>query len=107
MLDRSSVKLFKMNDCDWVAAESEEQAHEWYLKETGISEEESPFEEIKEESIEKCFLCPFSELTPEEKNMNFVSTERHGEKWVWLPFSYTLTTIPSMETPFMAGSTEY
>ncbi|WP_407306437.1 hypothetical protein [Desulfosporosinus sp. SB140] len=106
MIDKTKIKLFKMNDYDWVAAESKEQAQEGYLKEHGITEEENLFEDIKEEPLSKSFLCPVSELTPEEKTMNFVITERHGQKWVWLPFSYTLTTIGDLETPSMAETTE-
>ena len=34
------MKVFKMNDCDWVCAESKEGACEWYLKEIGCDLDE-------------------------------------------------------------------
>ncbi|WP_346234522.1 hypothetical protein MKY04_12715 [Lysinibacillus telephonicus] len=41
------AKIFKLNDYDWVAAETMDEAIEWYKNETGLSEEDaidSPYE---------------------------------------------------------------
>jgi hypothetical protein len=35
-----NVRIFQMNDCDWVAAHSPEEAHALYLDETGVDEDE-------------------------------------------------------------------
>lgn len=34
------MKVFKMNDCDWVASKSMEEAIAWYKKETGVEDDE-------------------------------------------------------------------
>lgn len=35
------TKIFNLNDCDWVAANSLEEAIGWYLKETGLPADEA------------------------------------------------------------------
>ena len=108
MLDKSKVKLFKMNDYDWVVAETKEQAREWYLEETGISEEDSSFDEIIEEPLSTTFCYPLSELTDEEKNnCQFDLVVVGNENWARVPFLHTLSQMKEVPGPFMAGSTEY
>ena len=40
-LNIDNVKVFRLNECDAVAAETVEQAKEWYLEKTGLSEEDA------------------------------------------------------------------
>ena len=58
-MDSHKVRLFRMNDFDWVAAETAEQANEWYIKEFGLSEEDQPIEDVMEEPIDKIILTPY------------------------------------------------
>jgi hypothetical protein len=43
------IKVFKMNDVDWVAGEELEAAKEWYLKETDQDADEAFFDGEPEE----------------------------------------------------------
>lgn len=45
------LKVFKMDDCTWVIAESKEQAIEWYSEEFGISAEEMDVYEVSYKGI--------------------------------------------------------
>ncbi|SHI75706.1 hypothetical protein SAMN02745975_00545 [Geosporobacter subterraneus DSM 17957] len=47
------MKVYRMDDYDWVAANSAEEAKEFYIKETGVSEEELEVEEcnLKKEGM--------------------------------------------------------
>jgi len=40
MNEVNGLKVFRVDDCDWVCAKSKEEAIEWYLEETGVSEED-------------------------------------------------------------------
>ena len=98
-----------MNDYDWVAAESAEQANEWYIKECGLSKEEQPIEEVREESIDKIFLIPIEEAIEEDKIMNFEIKKVGETEFYKVPFSYSLNILKDVdfEEPFIAGSTEW
>jgi hypothetical protein len=51
----ATVKVFAMNDCEWWAAETLEQAKADYLKETGTEEADEPFDdphELDEEAMD-------------------------------------------------------
>ena len=102
-MEREKVKLFKVNDYDWVAAESAEQANEWYKKEYGLSDEDQPLEEVTEEPNTKTFLTPLEDLTESEKLMGFEIIKGHAR----IPFTHILATLEAIDEPFMVGSTEY
>lgn len=49
------TKVFRLNDCDWWMAESLEAAKADYTKETGLTEEDEPFDdphELDEETMD-------------------------------------------------------
>ena len=46
------MRVFRMNECDWVCAESEEQAKSFYLKTVGFDEEEIEEDFIGEVSLQ-------------------------------------------------------
>ena len=46
------MRVFKLNEYDWVAAETMEEAIEWYLKETGLSREDAIDEPEEEEYLD-------------------------------------------------------
>ena len=102
-MDRTKVKLFKMNDYDWVAAESAEQANEWYKKEYGLSDEDQPLEEVTEETNTKTFLTSIEDLTESDKLMGFEIIKGHAR----IPFTHILATLEEINEPFMVGSTEW
>lgn len=52
------MKVFKMDDCDWVAANTIEEATEFYLKETGVEREEINPQEI---SLNACMWVEYWE----------------------------------------------
>jgi hypothetical protein len=55
------MKVFKMNDYDWVASPwTAEETKEWYLKECGIAPEDNP-EEPEEVSLEETMWDIYSE----------------------------------------------
>ena len=97
-----------MNDYDWVAAESAEQANEQYKKEYNYSKEEQPIEKVKEESIDKIFLVPIEDAIGENKIMNFEIKKVGKTEFYKMPFSYSLSILKDIdfEEPFIAGSTE-
>lgn len=41
MIETANIKAFKLNDCDWIAAQTLEEAIGWYLKETGLDRGEA------------------------------------------------------------------
>lgn len=46
------LHVWRLNECDWVCAEYYEDAVEWYMKETGLSEEEAIDEQLSEHMID-------------------------------------------------------
>jgi len=44
------MRVFKVNDCDWVCAENKQQAKDWYKKE--FLNEDDEFDEIEEANID-------------------------------------------------------
>lgn len=49
-----NVKVFRMNDYEWWATKlDKEETNEFYLKETGLDEEDNPLEEIEECNLDK------------------------------------------------------
>ncbi|SEQ22967.1 hypothetical protein SAMN05216232_1968 [Virgibacillus subterraneus] len=63
------MKVFKMNDFDWVCAESEEQAKQWYHQETGVDMKDidEDFEQWGEVSLADKMYIPIDDLPEEEK----------------------------------------
>lgn len=92
------IKVFRMNDCDWVAAETAEQAMEWYLKETGVSKGEATDGE------------PAVELTAAEMlTLKFVDREE-ADPPVERTFEEELAervALPGAAFPQLFASTEY
>lgn len=62
------MKVYKMNDCDWVAAENEQQAKEFYAKETGFTVDEVNTDFVGEVSLQEKMGVTYDELSNEEMN---------------------------------------
>ncbi|WP_246218448.1 hypothetical protein [Litoribacterium kuwaitense] len=61
------MKVFKMNDIDWVAAETEQEAKEFYAKVTGDSPDD--INEFLRENCQRkkrCFATTNSSLTKKQ-----------------------------------------
>lgn len=103
------TKIFKLNECDWVAANTLEEAIEWYLKETGLPEEdalEEPYE-IKNPSKIMVTLDKFVDDGTENK---YAALEekylKEGELTYKVPAN-ELLNIEWESKPFIFCSTEY
>jgi hypothetical protein len=107
------MRVFKMNDCDWVCAENEEMATEFY---ESVSGEEINISEIEECNIDSDCMW-FNFWSPEElreflKNNKerafMMKYDRHGEGdfVVFLKFRDVIKIIES-EYPFIICSTEF
>ena len=88
----NGLKVFRIDDYDWVCAKSKEEAIEWYLEETGVSEED--INDI--DDIVECDL---------DKNNMFID-EEHTKK---ITFRESLESgeFLSNTTPCIFCTTEY
>ncbi|MBS6501862.1 MAG: hypothetical protein KH415_09555 [Clostridium sp.] len=49
---KSNIKVFIMNEYDWVASKLDrKETNEWYKEEYGLDEEENPIEDVRECSL--------------------------------------------------------
>lgn len=81
----AEVQVFQMNECDAVAAKSEEQAKEFYLKVTGLPEDEAFSEEVT--------VIPMDKKVWNDETMESKITLDSivGEMWKGEPFIATTT----------------
>lgn len=94
-----------MNDYDYVAAESAEQANEWYEKEFG---EPNDFEEVEEISLDTTFLTMVTDAEEDELNQGFERKLIGEKEAIRIPFRYTLSQMKEpIEKPWVAASTEW
>ncbi|MTI82318.1 MAG: hypothetical protein FH756_00145 [Firmicutes bacterium] len=100
------IKLFRMNDYDWVAAESAELANEWYKRECGLDDSEQTLDMITEEPLTRTFLIPHDEISEEELKMGFEIITYGNGKFARVPFSHMMER-EKMKPPCLAGSTEW
>lgn len=105
MLEKCKIKLFKMNDYEWVAAESKEQDNEWYEKVYG---ERNDIEDVIEEPPDKAFGDFVDEADQDELNQGFERKSYCNREIVKIPFSYMLSKMTDeIEEPWIVGSTEW
>jgi hypothetical protein len=101
------MKVFKMNDCDWVAAETEEQAKEFYAKETGYDLEMEVKPDFEGEvSLEDTMYIGVDELPEEEQSMAQEMTKFGKELYVSRPFRWVIEKDKITE-PCIISSTEF
>ena len=107
-MNNNNIKLFQMNDYDWVCAESIEQANDWYKKEFDLSEEEQPIEDVVEVPLELEFLWHHTDaeyyLNVSQLEVEYIGKEK--EKYYKVPFSMMID-LDDCEMPYVAGSTEW
>lgn len=80
--------IYKINDYDWVLADSEEQVREYYKNLTNMDDDE--IEEIKEVSINTTMLYPIDKLPEEEKWMTHSMKLFAGELCVYKTFDWVI-----------------
>lgn len=98
------MKVFKMNDYDWVCAESEEQAKQFYFDETGVEYIEEDFK--GEVSLTDTMYISLDDLPEEELSIPQVMQQRYGETWVQKTFEWVIKH-ENITYPCIISSTEY
>jgi hypothetical protein len=101
------MKVFKMNDCDWVAAETEEQAQEFYAKETGFDLEMEIKPDFEGEvSLDNTMFVGLDELSEEEREKTQEIKQFGCESFVSKSFRWVIEKDKITE-PCIISSTEY
>ena len=101
------MKVFKMNDCDWVAHHSEKQAKEFYKEFTG-----TPMEDIEEffegeVSLTDTMYWDAESVDKKDSNHNFSIQENSPYGVCYkIPFSWAIKNYPELY-PGIIASTEY
>lgn len=108
------MKVFRLNECDWIAANSQEEAIEWYMNETGLdykdAVDESFLEEsdvVKEGMWSEIVFCEEEGISIEEiEREGYKQKTINGETMVYVPFKKVLE-IDKRTEPYFFCSTEY
>lgn len=96
------MKVFQVNDCDWVAAKSFEEAKEWYMKEYGFAEDEIRGNE--ECSLEEAMWVLLEDV-PEEERYNIKEIKNDMAK---VTFKWVMENIfKNYYEPYLIATTEY
>lgn len=102
----STMKVFKMNDCDWVCAETEEQAKEYYKKECGFDDEDINEGFVGEVSLQDKMHILADDLPLEEQQMCQTMINIGGELHVLKTFEWVIKN-DNITSPCIIASTEY
>ncbi|PIE97218.1 hypothetical protein CO726_02630 [Bacillus fungorum] len=100
------MKVFKMNDCDWVCAETEEQAKEFYKNECGFEDDEVNEYFEGEVSLNTMMHVDADDL-PEEELTKCQQMTKYGDTLLILkPFKWVIEH-ENITSPCVIASTEY
>ncbi|QCS52366.1 hypothetical protein [Priestia flexa] len=100
------MKVFKMNDYDWVCAKSEKQAKEFYKSEVGFNDEEINEEFVGEVSLQDEMLVEVDELPHEEKMQVQRMKKYAGTLFAYKTFEWVINH-ENISKPCIISSTEY
>ncbi|PFW87229.1 hypothetical protein COL32_27680 [Bacillus pseudomycoides] len=100
------MKVFKMNDFDWVCAETEEQAKEYYKNECGFDDEDINEGFVGEVSLQEATYVDIDELPESEKN-NFQCGRPLGDSIVVRKTFEWVIKNDNITSPCIIASTEY
>jgi hypothetical protein len=90
------MRVFKVNDCDWVAAPSREAAIAWYVREH-VDEQFSSYEEAIDEPVMECSLDSEMYVDLGDKSLGKTAYRAAIERY-----------LDAHNTePFVVASTEY
>ncbi|MGG3964996.1 hypothetical protein [Heyndrickxia faecalis] len=98
------MKVFKMNECDLVAAETEGQAKEFYKKEFGFDDIAIDFE--GEVPLTDTILINVDDLLEEEQLLTQEFTRSGNELFVNRSFKWVIEK-EKITSPCIIASTEY
>ncbi|MEB2585251.1 MULTISPECIES: hypothetical protein [Bacillus cereus group] len=100
------MKVFKMNDYDWVAAKNEEEAKNFY--EEFIDREEIEEDFVGEVNLQDKMHISIDELPDEEQRVAAIEPVIHrgGETCVLRSFKWVIKR-DNIENPCIIASTEY
>jgi hypothetical protein len=108
LLEQGTLKVFRLNEYDWVAAKDLKEALSFYEKETGMDKEEALDNHFFEESklstkmlIEDCIDSP--------ANGREIVQEIHGAKYYFATYEEEIEKHVAKWglTPFIIASTEF
>lgn len=99
------MKVFKMNDCDWVVATSKEEAKSWYMNEVGFTAEEVDTDFEREVSLENTMGYELADI-PEEERGKFPTKTYYGIEFASVPFWWVIKQ-DNITKPCVIASTEY
>ncbi|PEE04585.1 hypothetical protein [Bacillus pseudomycoides] len=100
------MKVFKMNDFDWVCAETEEQAKVYYKKECGFDDEDINEDFAGEVSLQEATYVDIDELPESEKN-NLQCGRPLGDSIVVRKTFEWVIKNDNITSPCIIASTEY
>ncbi|MGR5970808.1 hypothetical protein ACT7C1_33700 [Bacillus paranthracis] len=100
------MKVFKMNDYDWVAAKNEEEAKNFY--EEFIDREEIEEDFVGEVSLRETMLINIDDLPDEEQRVATIEpvVHRGGKTCVLRSFEWVIKR-DNITNPCIIASTEY
>ncbi|GAB6425942.1 TPA: hypothetical protein ACOQ31_005596 [Bacillus cereus] len=98
------IKVFKMNDCDWVAAKNEEEAKSFY--EQFIDREDIEEDFVGEVSLQDKMHILADDLPLEEQQMCQTMINMGGELHVLKTFEWVIKN-DNITSPCIIASTEY
>lgn len=99
-------KVFKIGDTaiDWVVAESEESAVEFYSNQCG-----TPVEELYEMGVEECDANDtllFHKNDVWKNDLHLFKVDANNQDLVYVPFIHSLYYFAHKATPYVIGTTE-
>lgn len=99
-------KVFKIGDTaiDWIVAESEKSAVEFYSNECG-----TPIEELYEMGVEECEVSDtllFHKEDVWKNDLHLFKVDERNQDLVYVPFSHSLYYFADKATPYVIGTTE-
>ncbi|MCA1029327.1 hypothetical protein LCM23_25270 [Cytobacillus kochii] len=100
------MKVFRMNDYDWVCAESEEQAKEFYKNECGLDYEEINEYFVGEVSLQDEMMIEVGDLPIEEQKQTQKFKEYAGTLFAYKTFEWVIKN-ENITEPCIISSTEY
>lgn len=100
----NSLKVYKMNDCDWMAAHTPEEAAEEYKKQCELTDDEIEYPLAECDLDKDGLIVDINELTEEEANLH-KNFKKYGDKlYAW--FSFRECLRESDGSPYLIASTE-
>lgn len=102
-----TMRVFKMNDYEHVAANSPEEAKKFYGELCGFTYDEVQADFEGEASLQEKMLVDVNDLT----NGMFVNLDnlvyKYGTAWIPMTFEWVLENDQHNNEPFVISSTEY